>query len=119
MKNIFTFLLTLCAALCKAQDIQKITPEKAKEFVGEVVTVCGTVQDTYISMVGNVFLNFGGKYPNQTFTVYFPNIANQDSVKQNFKSYDGKNICVTGAVRINKDKPEIEIERESQIISEQ
>src|SRR4249920_676867 len=112
MEKIFTLLLILSTALCKAQDIQKITPEKAKEYVGEVVTVCGTVQGTYISIVGNVFLNFGGKYPNQTFTVYFPNIANQDSVKQNFKSYEGKNICVTGAIKINKDKPEIEIERE-------
>jgi len=116
MKNLCTLFMLLTVTLCKAQDIPKIAPEKAKQYVGKVVTVCGTVEEAYVSIVGNVFLNFGGKSPNQTFTAYFANIANQDSVKTNFKNYEGKNVCVTGKIQLYNSKPEIDVIEESQIV---
>ena len=111
-------LLVLSVTLCKAQDVSKIAPEKAKEYVGQVVTVCGTIAESYISKVGNVYLNFGGKYPNQTFTAYFANIANQDSVKQDFRLYEEKNVCITGTIELMNGKPEMIVEKESQIVVE-
>ena len=45
---------------------------RAAQYVGKNVEVRGLVVAVYTSKKGNTFLNFGGKYPNQTFTGYIP-----------------------------------------------
>jgi hypothetical protein len=49
---------------------------------------------------------------------YFANIANQDSVKQDFRLYEEKNVCITGTIELMNGKPEMIVEKESQIVVE-
>jgi len=56
----------------RAQDLQVIKDSEAAQYVGKNVEVRGLVVAVYTSKKGNTFLNFGAKYPNQTFTGYIP-----------------------------------------------
>ena len=45
-----------------------ITDREAMAHIGETVTVMGTVTEVFRSRKGTIYLNFGAKYPHQTFT---------------------------------------------------
>jgi DNA/RNA endonuclease YhcR with UshA esterase domain len=62
---------------------------------------------------GNIFLNMGGKYPNQAFTAFIP--AGSASQFPNAQQYDGKTVAVTGKIQLYKGKPEIILNSPSQI----
>ena len=62
---------------------------------------------------GNIFLNMGGKYPNQAFTAFIP--AGSASQFSNAQQYDGKTVAVTGKIQLYKGKPEIIVNSPSQI----
>ena len=69
----FTTFLLICLAPClSAQDLQVIKDSEAAQYVGKNVEVRGLVVAVYTSKEGNTFLNFGAKYPNQTFIGYIP-----------------------------------------------
>jgi len=69
----FTAFLLICLApRLNAQDLQVIKDPEAAQYVGKNVEVRGLVVAVYTSKKGNTFLNFGAKYPNQTFTGYIP-----------------------------------------------
>jgi hypothetical protein len=62
----------------------------------------------YTSKNGNTFLNFGAKYPNQTFTGYIP--AGSELAGDRWTSkLQGKVIGITGTVELCQGKPEIKI----------
>jgi hypothetical protein len=64
--NVFFFLsLALHAG---AQDLPVVKDSEPAQYVGKNVEVRGLVVAVYTSKKGNTFLNFGAKYPNQTFT---------------------------------------------------
>jgi hypothetical protein len=65
------------------------------------------------SSKGNIFLNMGGKYPNQAFTAFIPS----DSAARftNAQQYDGKTVSVSGTIELYKGKPEIKVNSPSQI----
>src|ERR1700680_3229097 len=54
----------------RARDLPTVQDSEAAQYVGK--NVRGLVVAVYTSKKGNTFLNFGGKYPNQTFTGYIP-----------------------------------------------
>ncbi len=95
---------------------QTIAADSIASYVGKEVTVCEKVIDTHVTKESGVtYLNFGHPYPAQSFTgVIFAGDA------KNFQ-YDpavylkGKTICVTGIVKIYKDRPEIIINKPDQI----
>lgn len=62
---------------------------------------------------GNIFLNMGGKYPNQTFTAFIPS----DSAARfsNPQQYEGRTVSVSGKIALYKGKPEIIVNSPSQI----
>jgi DNA/RNA endonuclease YhcR with UshA esterase domain len=111
MKNML-FILLLISFGCTAQTI---TPLQAKDYVGKSVTVCGKVDGTYTSKSGNIFINLGGNYPNQSFAVviFSENAGLFDDDPAS--TYRGKSICGTGMVRLYKGKPEIIVSDPSQI----
>jgi len=45
---------------------------EAAKHVGETATVTGRVDGVHQSSKGNIFLNIGGKYPNQVFIAFVP-----------------------------------------------
>lgn len=116
------FLSILCLlffCLASIAQEQSIKPSDAQRYIGEEKTVCGIVASaTYArrSKGQPTFLNLDQPYPNQIFTVLI-----WGSDRQNFQNppetiYRGKNICVSGIIKIFREKPEIIVHNPSQII---
>ena len=63
--------------------------------------------------MGYIFLNMGGRYPNQLFTAFIP----KDSADQfpNAQELNGQAVSVTGKLVLYKGKPEIVVDIPSQI----
>ena len=69
MKQLLLPIVLLATAYCRAAPI---LPDEAKEHVGENASVRGLVEQVSVSKKGHAFLNFGGRYPNQSFTGFVP-----------------------------------------------
>lgn len=107
-----SLLLGLCLLSTPALA-QTISPQDAASHVGKSVTVRGVVDEVHTSNRGNVFLNMGGHYPNQAFTGFIR--ARDAGAFPNVQSYQGKNVDVSGTIKLYKNKPEIELQSASQI----
>ncbi len=114
MKNITAILATLFVVMGHAQTIK---PEKAKDYAGKKVTICGLVADIFASTKGQAptFLHFGGKYPNNSFSVV---VYKSDAPKFTYPlgSLGHRNICVTGYIKMYKGKPEMTVNSPTQIV---
>ena len=112
-KSTLALFAAVFAALAVAQAPPNYTPEEAARHVGETATVTGTVDGFNQSGKGNIFLNMGGKYPNQAFTAWIP----PESAAQfsNPQDYEGKTIAVSGKITLYRGKPEIKVTSPSQI----
>lgn len=113
-----TFLaLFVCAfaALAIAQAPAIYTAAEAAKHVGEIATITEKVDGVHQSSKGNIFLNMGGKYPNQAFTAFIPS----SSAAQFFnpQQYEGKAVAVSGKITLYRGKPEIVVNSPSQIIA--
>jgi len=111
MKTLLAIALALSALVVigRAGDNPVITADDAKNHIGEAVTVKGTVTQV-IKGPKAVFLNFGGTYPNQTFTALSSNLPFSA-----LSSFEGKTVSVTGTIKDNEGKPEIFVTNLSQI----
>jgi DNA/RNA endonuclease YhcR with UshA esterase domain len=113
----FTAFLLICLApRLNSQDLQVIKDSKAAQYLGKNVEVRGLVVAVYTSKNGNIFLNFGAKYPNQTFIGYIPQGSELASDRWTVTLH-GKVIGVTGTVEIYHGKPQVKILSRSQILS--
>jgi DNA/RNA endonuclease YhcR with UshA esterase domain len=111
-KTLLTLLAVICAASISAQT-SNYTAADAAKHVGETATVTDKVDGVHQSGKGNIFLNMGGKYPNQAFTAFIPSSsAAQFSQPQ---QYEGKTVAVTGKIQLYKGKPEIIVNSPTQI----
>jgi len=100
-----------------AQTSTVIPYPEAPQHVGENVTVEGIVSAVSTSKKGNTFINFGGVYPNQTFTGWIPAgtlLASDPSIQ----FLQGKRIKITGLIELYRGKPEIRILSKGQITEE-
>jgi hypothetical protein len=111
-KSLLALLPVLCAALAIAQAPPTYAPEEAAKHVGETATIRGKV-DGFHQSGGNIFVNMGGKDPNQSFMAFIPfeSAAQFPHVEQ----YDGRTVGVTGKIESYKGKPEIVVTSPSQI----
>lgn len=90
-----------------------LTPEEAKQHVGEIATVQGKVFGVHVSQKGDVFISLGAKYPDAPFTaVCFKQVVPTEQLK----ALDGKTISVRGKIKEYNGKIEIILEREEQIL---
>jgi hypothetical protein len=111
----FTAFLAICfAPYLYAQDLQVIKDSEAAQYVGKTVEVRGLVVAVYTSKKGNTFLNFGAKYPKQTFTGYIPGGSELSGDRWTI-TLQGKVIGITGTVELYQGKPEIKVSSRSQI----
>ena len=115
MSRVIRLNIFLAALLLIVTSSFAITPEEAADHIGETVTVSGVVEEVFISKPGNVFLNFGGKYPNHKFVAVFFAKTSDISLFEDPKQYEGKNVSVTGKVKLYKGKPEIIVKKSTQI----
>jgi hypothetical protein len=95
----------------------EIALDSVSHYIGYDIKVCDKVYSTYQSTNPNriTYINFGGKYPNHTFSVIvFPkDLENFDYIPSEYLK--GKNICVTGLATEYHGKPQIVATHESQI----
>jgi len=108
-------MATLLIAAPLAAQHRVVLDSQAASHVGQMVTVEGTVASVHTTRTGTTFLNFGAAYPNQTFTaVIFRSAASRFPDPQ---QWSGKEVRVTGQVRLYRGKPEIILEEPSQVIA--
>jgi DNA/RNA endonuclease YhcR with UshA esterase domain len=100
------------ASLAAAAEVV-VSDVEAKNHVGQHVAVKGLVTNVSTSGNGTVFLNFGPRFPNHTFTavIFHDNTATFPKPEQ----YQGKRVTVRGEVKLYHDKPEIILRTASQL----
>jgi len=110
-------ILLIIASLTLAQETKIYSASEAGKHVGETATVTDKVANVFESKAGNIFLNFGGRYPNQVFTAFIP----KDSAEQfpNAKELDGRTVSITGKIVVYKGKPEIVLDHPSMLKTNQ
>ena len=115
MKTKTLVALLACAIIGSsiAQAPPNYSPTEAPKHVGETATVTGMVDSFHQSGKGNIFLNMGGKYPNQAFTAFIP--SGSAGQFPNAQQYEGRTITVSGKIALYKGKPEIIVNSPSQI----
>jgi micrococcal nuclease len=107
------------APVAASKSMTGIPPSEAKAHIGETNTVCGLVTGgRFLETAKNkpTFLNFEFPFPDHTFTAV---IFEEDRAK--FQTppetlFDGKHVCVTGAIIDYRGKPEIVVHDPSQIV---
>lgn len=103
----FVLLLSLSA------HAETITPGDSAHHVGSSVTVEGVVSQVSVSSGGTIFINFGGRYPNQEFYgVIFKSNSRQFS---EVRALEGQTIALSGTVQLYKGRPQIILQSPSQI----
>jgi hypothetical protein len=90
--------LLLAVLAVRALPAQVVVSDTlAAQHIGELVTVEGTVHDVHVSSRrGMSFMNFGGAFPNISFSAHVP-----DSVSARFPGLPGlggKRVRVTGRI---------------------
>jgi DNA/RNA endonuclease YhcR with UshA esterase domain len=111
-KTLLALFAVICAASIIAQS-SNYTPVEAAKHVGETATITGMVDGVHQSGKGNIFLNVGGKYPNQAFTAFIPSASAAQF--SNPQQYEGRTVAVSGKITLYKGKPEIIVNSPSQI----
>ena len=110
------FVGTLSITLV-AQPSTVIPDTEAEKHIGQNVTVEGVVTAVSTSRKGNTFINFGGVYPNQTFTGWIP-AGTPLATDASIPTLKGKKIKITGRIELYRGKPEIRVLSKSQITEE-
>ena len=113
-KIFLALLLAGVAALVVAQPPVTCTAAEAAKYVGQIATVTDKVDGVHQSGRGNIFLNLGGKNPNQIVTAFIPAASAGDF--SNPQQYEGKTVAVSGKITLYHGKPEIQVTNVSQII---
>jgi len=111
MKMLVLALLLAAASPVRAQNIDAAD---AKAHVGQTVTVQGTVSAVHtIAGVGVTFIDMGERYPDVTFTAV---ILPGDAAKfPNAAALEGKDVAITGLVRLYQGKPDILLQDATQL----
>jgi DNA/RNA endonuclease YhcR with UshA esterase domain len=114
---VVAFLSTVWLSSPSWADTPIVSDSEAAQHIGQNVIVEGVVTAVFSSKKGNTFVNFGGVYPNQTFTGWIPAgtpLASDPSIK----SLQGKRIKITGLIELYRGKLEIKVLSRSQIAEE-
>ena len=114
-KTLLLLLAVSVAALGIAQTTPVYTAVEAAKHVGEIATITDSVDGVHQSGKGNIFLNMGGKYPNQAFTAFIP--SSSAAQFSNPQQYEGHAVSVSGKITLYRGKPEIIVTNVSQLIA--
>jgi hypothetical protein len=113
-KTLLALFAVACALSIIIAQTSNYTAAEAAKHVGEIATITDRVDGVHQSSKGNIFLNMGGKYPNQAFTAWIPS-ANAGQFS-NPQQYEGKTVAVSGKITLYRGKGEIIVTNVSQII---
>jgi len=107
----------LLSSIVQAQ--QEIKIDELNKHIGDSVTVCTKVYGgIYLDRSKDTptLLNAGGNYPEAPLTILIWAEARKQFKGAPEVFYKDKNICVTGKIILYKDKPEIVVYEEKQIV---
>ncbi len=112
--RLLTFVFALGTLAAFGQQKPSYPDAEAATHVGEEATVTGKVINVSITGGGTTFLNFGDRFPKNTFGgVIFG--GKKDAVGD-VKQYEGKDVAITGRIEMDKNgKPQIVINTADQI----
>lgn len=86
---------------------------EAANHEGEKAEVHGKVFDVHVTQSGMVMINFGAKYPAQTFTaVIFKDHADQFPEPEKFL---GTTLSVSGEIKMHNKRPEMVVDAPAQL----
>jgi hypothetical protein len=89
MSNIIIHFFEILFFITISYAQSNYTPQEANNHIGEKVIIVGIVDEVHTARTGATFLNRGGEYPDNTFTVV---IFKSDSYKfPNVESYEKEN----------------------------
>jgi len=109
----FLLVIVLGSWSLASADEKTVPDSLAKNHVGETTAVKGTVAKVSVSGSGTTYLNFGGSFPNQTFTAVI--FTSDAAAFSNPKQWEGKRVIARGKVELYKGKPEIILRKASQL----
>lgn len=119
MKSIAILLLSFfCAGTLQAQTVIKL--EEVSKHIGDSVTVCGLVADMRYFENSNrqpTLLNIGAKHPDAPLTVVIWGTT-RALFTTKIEDLLNKNICITGRIILYKEKPEIIIDKQEQLVQQ-
>jgi hypothetical protein len=109
------FLFALCTGSSGAQAF--ISASEAKNHAGKNATVCGEVASTHYAATSRdtpTFINLDKPYPDPVFTIV---IWGSDRPKFGHPEdeYRGRQVCVTGTIRMYRGVPEVVAHEPGQI----
>jgi DNA/RNA endonuclease YhcR with UshA esterase domain len=103
------------AATALAAGPGAIHPAEAAKHVGKEVTVEGVVAQVSDLAGEPIFLNFGGRYPDQVFAAVV--LAVNRRWFPHPEKWEGKTVRVSGTVRLYRGKPEIVLSDPKQLVA--
>jgi DNA/RNA endonuclease YhcR with UshA esterase domain len=112
-RNLPGLFIVLCAVCTMAETLPDYIAVEAWRHIGEKANVTGRVERVYQSQDGSIFLDLGGKHPDNPFTAFIPQSAAEKF--PNFKELDGITITVSGRIKEYHKKAEIVVTEPSQI----
>ena len=103
----------------RATAQRQISIDSIAAYMGQNVTVCSRVYGTHVTKGEKpvTFINLGADYPTQKLTIV---IFHKDAVNFTFvpsDHYKNQNVCVTGELSLYKERPQIIIRNEAQIVN--
>lgn len=107
----------LFASIGQAQ--QEIKMEDLSKHIGDSVTVCTKIYGGIFldrSKGTPTLLNAGANYPNSPLTILISVDARKTFKEAPELFYKNKDVCITGKIILYKEKPEIVVYDESQIV---
>ena len=113
LRRFAAFLLATCGMLlCQ---LHALAPEEAARYIGKQGAVDGIALQVSQAR-GNVFVNFGAKYPDHVFTAFVARGDLRLVGLEYLKSLEGRPVSVVGRITKVKGKPQIQIMKKDQII---
>jgi hypothetical protein len=105
--------------LAAAPAAKRIAAGEAARHVGEEAMVCGLVAGArYAANAPGkpTFLDFGGVYPQEVFTVVIWGVERSHFMAAPERTYDRRQVCVTGKIQLYRGKPEIVVKDPAQLV---
>ena len=85
----------------------------ASQPAGQTVSFVDVVQEVVVKDSGTIFLNFGGKYPNERLTVVI--MAETKKRFPGAETWEGRKVRVTGELSEHRGHPRIILRERGQI----
>jgi hypothetical protein len=99
---------------------QEIKMDELNKHIGDSITVCTKIYGGIFldrSKDTPTLLNAGDKYPNAPLTIVIGPETRQKFKEKPEVFYKDKEVCITGKISLYKDKPQIVLYSEKQIVA--